>query len=183
VDSRFNNCPSGWGCRVVSDNLTRALDLKSSGIKVFDHGSGETLATSMASAVQSEEPWFGYYWGPTVPLGKYDMTRVKIGDYKPDVHTRNQTQMVENPGVSDFPAATILTAVTTSFGEREPEVVEMLSNMTFKTSTMSALLAWMDENNASAEEAAVYFLSNNTDEWSGWLNASATKRLANVLGR
>jgi len=47
---------------------------------------------------------------------------------------------------------------------------------------MSALLAWMDENNATAEEAAVYFLSNNSDEWSRWLNDAATKRLANVLG-
>lgn len=183
VDSRFNNCPSGWGCRVVSDNLVRAFDMEASGIRVFDHGSGETLATSMASAVQSEEPWFGYYWGPTVPLGKYDMTRVSLGEYKPDVHTRNQTQEVENPGISEFPAATILTAVTTSFGDREPEVVEMLSKMTFKTSTMSGLLAWMDANNASAEEAAVYFLSNNSDEWSSWLNDSASQRLANVLGQ
>ena len=182
VDSLFNNCPSGWGCRIQSDNLVRALDLEASGIEVFDHGSGETLATSMASAVQSEEPWFGYYWGPTVPLGKYDMTRVSLGEYKADVHTRNQTQEADNPGVSDFPAATILTAVTTSFGEREPEVVEMLSKMTFKTNTMSALLAWMDENNASAKEAAVYFLSNNSNEWSSWLNDAATKRLAKVPG-
>jgi len=58
----------------------------------------------------------------------------------------------------------------------------MLSHMTFKTSTMSALLAWMDENNASAEEAAVYFLSNNSDEWSIWLNDSARTNLASVLG-
>ncbi|MCL7943184.1 ABC transporter substrate-binding protein [Marinobacter sp. ATCH36] len=182
VDSRFNNCPSGWGCRVVSDNLIRALDLESSGIEVFNHGSGETLASSMASAVQSEEPWFGYYWGPTVPLGKYDMTRVELGEYKPDVHTRNQTQDVDNPGVSEFPAATILTSVTTDFRDREPEVTEMLSKLTFKTSTMSALLAWMDSNNASAEEAAVYFLSNNSDVWSSWLNDSARERLAAAVG-
>jgi glycine betaine/proline transport system substrate-binding protein len=182
VDNQFNNCPSGWGCRVVSDNLVRALNLEDSGIEVFNHGSGETMATSMASAVQSEEPWFGYYWGPTVPLGKYDMTRVKLGDVEPDVHQRNQTQDVENPGVSDFPAATILTSITTDFAERQPDVAEMLGNMTFKTSTMSSLLAWMDANNASAEEAAVYFLSNNSDEWSSWLNDSARKNLANVLG-
>ena len=182
VGSMFNNCPSGWGCRVVSDNLVRALDLKDSGIEVFDHGSGETLATSMASAVQKQEPWFGYYWGPTVPLGKYDMTRVDLGKIKPEVHTRNQTQEAENPGVSDFPAAPVLTSITTDFSEREPEVAEMLSKMTFKTSSMSGLLAWMDENNASAEEAAVYFLSNNSDEWYSWLNDSATKRLVNVLG-
>jgi glycine betaine/proline transport system substrate-binding protein len=57
----------------------------------------------------------------------------------------------------------------------------MLSKMTFKTATMSSILAWMDENNATGEEAAVYFLSNNSDEWSTWLNDSATKRLAKIL--
>lgn len=182
VDNRFNNCPSGWGCRVVSDNLIRALDLEDSGIEVFDHGSGETMASSMASAVQSEEPWFGYYWGPTVPLGKYDMTRVELGEYKPEVHKRNQTQDIDDPGVSEFPAATILTSITTDFKDRQPEVAEMLSHMTFKTSTMSELLAWMDSNNASAEEAAVYYLSNNSDEWSSWLNDSARERLAAAMG-
>ncbi|HBC34300.1 MAG TPA: glycine/betaine ABC transporter substrate-binding protein, partial [Marinobacter adhaerens] len=158
-----------------------ALDLEESGIDVFNHGSGETLASSMASAVQNKEPWFGYYWGPTVPLGKYDMTRVDLGDIKPDVHQKNQTQDVDNPGVSDFPAATVLTSITTSFKEREPEVAEMLSKLTFKTETMSSILAWMDSNNASGEEAAVYYLSNNSDEWSTWLNDSARERLANVL--
>lgn len=182
VDSQFNNCPSGWGCRVVSDNLIRALDLEESGVEVFNHGSGETLTTSMASAVESKDAWFGYYWGPTVPLGKYDMTKVDLGEYKPDVHTRNQSADAENPQVSDFPAATILTSVTTTFGDREPEVAEMLGNMTFKTSTMSGLLAWKDENDASAEETAVYFLSTNSDEWATWLNDSAKDNLASILG-
>ncbi len=181
VGNRFNNCPDGWGCRVVSDNLIRALDLESSGIKVFNHGSGETLATSMASAVQDGEPWLGYYWGPTVPLGKYDMTRIKIGEYNAEIHENNQNQNADNPGVSEFPAAPVLTSVTADFREREPEVTEMLSKMTFQTSTMSSILAWMDENNASAEEAAVYYLSNNTNEWSSWLNDSARKNLAAVL--
>jgi glycine betaine/proline transport system substrate-binding protein len=166
---------------VVNDNLINALNLEKSGIKVFNHGSGETLATSMASAVQDKEPWFGYYWGPTVPLGKYDMTRVKLGDYKPEVHTKNQTADADNPGVSDFPAATILTSVTTDFKDREPEVAKMLGKLTFKTDTMSSLLAWMDKNNASGEEAAVHFLSNNSDEWSTWLNDSAREKLSAIL--
>ena len=35
VGGRFNNCPDGWGCRVVSDNLSRAFDLEGNGIEVF----------------------------------------------------------------------------------------------------------------------------------------------------
>lgn len=181
VGGQFNNCPDGWGCRVVSDNLIRALDLESSGIEVFNHGSGQTLASSMASAVEDEEPWFGYYWGPTVPLGKYDMTRVDLGEVNEDIHARNQNQNADNPGVSDFPAAPILTAVTTDFQEREPEVADMLSHLSFETSVMSSILAWMDENNASGEEATVYYLQNHSDEWSQWLNDEARSNLANLI--
>ena len=47
---------------------------------------------------------------------------------------------MENPGVSDFPAATVLTSVTTDFKEREPEVAEMLSNLTFETAFLPAPL-------------------------------------------
>ncbi|MBZ2169206.1 MULTISPECIES: ABC transporter substrate-binding protein [Marinobacter] len=182
VDAQFNNCPDGWGCRIVNDNLVEALDLEASGIEVFNHGSGETLASSMAAAVQDGEPWFGYYWGPTVPLGKFDMTRVDLGEYDADAHLANQSKDNENPKVSDFPAAPVLTSVTTDFREREPAVADMLSKMTFKTDTMSAVLAWKSENNASAEEAAVYFLSNNTDTWKEWLNDSAQQKLASILG-
>lgn len=181
VGGMFNNCPDGWGCRVVSDNLVRALELESSGIEVFNHGSGQTLASSMASAVEDGEPWFGYYWGPTVPLGKYDMTRVDLGEIDEDIHARNQNQNADNPGVSDFPAAPILTAITTDFQEREPEVADMLSHLSFDTSVMSSILAWMDENNASGEEATVYYLQNYSDDWSQWLNDDARSNLANLI--
>ena len=181
VGGTFNNCPDGWGCRTVSDNLVRALDLESAGFEVFNHGSGETLASSMGSAVSDQEPWFGYYWGPTVPMGKYDMTRVDLGEVKPEVHLRNQTQQADNPGVSDFPAAPILTSVTTDFAEQNPVVTEFLSNMTFETDTMSGLLAWQDENSASADEVAAYFLQNYQDVWSGWLNESARANLSSLL--
>jgi glycine betaine/proline transport system substrate-binding protein len=181
VGGLFHNCPDGWGCRVVNDNLDAVINLEANGIEVFDHGSGETLATSMASAVQNEEPWFGYYWGPTVPLGKFDMTRVEIGPVDEEIHGRNQNAGTDSPGISDFPAAPILTAVTADFAEREPEIAELMSNMTFKTDTMSGILAWMDENGANSEEGAVYFLTNFTDEWSAWVNDKARENLAALL--
>jgi glycine betaine/proline transport system substrate-binding protein len=183
VGGTFNNCPDGWGCRIVNDNLIRAMDLESSGLEVFNHGSGETLSTSMASAYQNREPWLGYYWGPTVPLGQYDMTRVDLGGVDMDVHANNQNPDAPNPGVSDFPAAPILTSVTTDLAEREPQIVEFLSNMEWETGTMSALLAWQAENNASAEETAVYFLRNYQDTWSAWLNDAARENLSALINQ
>jgi len=181
LDGRFNNCPDGWGCRIVSDNLIRALDLEGAGYEIFDHGSGETLATSMASAYEDKKPWFGYYWGPTALLGKYDMVKVDLGPVKPDVHAANQNPDNPDPGVSDFPAAPVLTVVTTNFAEREPEIAELMSKVSFDVNVLSSLLAWKDENGASAEETAAYFLQNYPDTWSKWLNEDARENLSGLL--
>lgn len=181
VGGQFNNCPDGWGCRVVSDNLVRALKLEDSGIKVFNHGSGETLASSMGSAVTGDKPWFGYYWGPTVPMGKYDMTRVKLGEYDAEKFAPLQNPDAADPQVSDFPAAPVLTAVTNAFNESHPAVVEFLSKMEFQTDTMSGLLAWQDENSATGEEVAVHFITENADAWQAWLSDEAKEKLSAIV--
>ena len=178
---RFNNCPDGWGCRIVNDNLIPATGLEEAGFEIFNHGSGETLATSMASAYENEEPWIGYYWGPTALLGKYDMVKIDLGEVKPDVHAANQNPDNDNPGVSDFPAAPVLTVVTTDFAEREPEIAELMSKVSFDVDTLSALLAWKDENGASADETAAYFLQNYGDVWSTWINDEARENLSGLL--
>lgn len=181
VGGMFNNCPDGWGCRIVSDNLARAFDLEGNGIEVFNHGSGETLATSMASAYENKEPWFGYYWAPTTPLGKYDMVSVDLGEFDEKAHSANQNADNPNPKPSAFPTAPVLTIVTKDFAESHPEETELLTNITFKTDTMSALLAWQDQNNATTEEAAVYYLKTNAEEWGGWLNDAAREKLSKLL--
>lgn len=181
VGGMFNNCPDGWGCRIVSDNLARAFDLEGNDIEVFNHGSGETLATSMASAYENREPWFGYYWAPTTPLGKYDMVSIDLGGYDEEAHAANQNADNPNPQASAFPTAPVLTIVTKDFAETHPEETELLTNITFKTDTMSALLAWQEQNNATTEEAAVYYLQTNADEWGGWLNDAAREKLSKLL--
>ncbi|ARC87527.1 ABC transporter substrate-binding protein [Rhodovulum sp. MB263] len=183
VGGTFNNCPDGWGCRVVNDNLIPAFDLEGHGFKVFNHGSGETLATSMASAYEKKEPWFGYYWAPTAVLGKYNMVKVDLGGIDEAAHEANQNPNNPDPKVSDFPAAPVLTVVTADFADREPEIAEMLSKVSFDVDDMSAVIAWMDENNASAEEGAVHYLTQHTDVWSTWINDAAREKLSALLNR
>ena len=127
VGGQFFNCPQGWGCRVVSDNLSAALDLEGNGIEVFNAGSGQVLATSMADAVMEEEPWFGYYWGPTVPLGKYDMTRVDLGEVEPDVHEANQNADNDNPWCLGFPGCADLHGGDKQLRGKQPRSVRAVA--------------------------------------------------------
>ena len=180
VGGQFNNCPDGWGCRIVNDNVIKALGLRDK-MKVFDHGSGETLATSIASAYEDKKPWFGYYWGPTAVLGKYPMTKVEIGAVDEEAHKGNQDKDAAAPKVSDFPPAPVLTVATADFAKREPAVTELMKKVSFSVDDLNEMLAWQDKNSASAEEAAVYFIKNKSDVWSKWVDESAREKLSALI--
>ena len=181
VGARFHNCPDGWGCRIVNDSLKEAFDLEGNGIEVFNHGSGETLQAAMASAYEAGEPYFGYYWGPTAPLGKYYFVSVDLGPYNEEVHDCNQNTECNEVGVSSFPSASVFNVVTADLAEREPEAFELMQNVTFDNDVMNGLLAWHTDNEATVDEAVVYFLQNNQEEWMSWLSEDARSNLQGMF--
>ncbi len=183
VDGRFHNCPDGWSCRVVNDSLIQAFDLEQSQLEVFNHGSGETLATSIAAAYEDQAPWFGYYWGPTAVLGKYPMTQVSVGPHNAEVHDCNADPECEEVGKSAYPTSTVVTVATVDFADRQPEIAELMSQVSFSNAVMGEILAWQQDNQASADEAAVYFLSTYPDQWGSWLSDDARQRLSNLLSQ
>ncbi|WP_083480506.1 ABC transporter substrate-binding protein [Jannaschia seosinensis] len=178
LDNRFHQCPEGWGCKNTNAGIIEALELEEAGYEIFQHGSGETMATSIAAAVQNKEPWLGYYWGPTSVLGKYDMSKVDLGEYNEEAHMCNADPDCEDVGMSSYPVGPVKTVVTTDFEENHPALTELLTNLTFTNDQMNEVLAWQEDNNASAEETAVYFLTNYSDVWQDWVNDAAREKLS-----
>ncbi len=181
VGGKFHDCPSGWACDIINNNNLNALKIEGSGLERFQHGSGETLQTSIASAYADKAPWFGYYWAPTAVLGKYPMVQVKVADYDEAAHKCNGDVDCANPKVSAYPPSKVATAVSGAFMKREPEIAELLKNVSFTNAQMGAVLAWRLDNNASYDEAAVHFLTNYKEVWAGWLSAEAKAKLALIL--
>ena len=177
VGAKFNNGPSGWGARVSSDNLIEAFGLDDHGIEIFNHGSGETLAASMASAYESKEPWFGYYWAPTALLGKYPMVSVDMGPVDVEKAKCNSRVDCPTPGKTGWPSASVLTTMSKTFYDANPAIVELMSKVSFTNTQMGELLAWQEENEATADETAAYFLMEYQDVWKDWLSADAASKL------
>ena len=178
----FVGCPAGWGCQLANNNLYRAFEMEKKGWLLVDPGSAAGLDASMAKAAERGENWFGYYWAPTAVLGKYPMVRVDVPAYNAEAHACNGDPDCANPVFSAYPAAKVATAVSGTFAKENPEIVELLSNVSFTNAQMGAVLAWRLDNNASYDEAAVYFLMNNADVWGTWLNDEAKGKLAAILG-
>ena len=109
------------------------------------------------------------------------MVAVDLGPYKSEVHMCNRKPDCSPKGISSYPSARVVTGVTTKFAEREPEIVKMLSKLSFTNQQMGEILAWKKDKNASSQEATAYFLKNYKKVWAGWVNDEAKEKLAGLL--
>ncbi len=179
----FYGCPAGWNCQISSANLFNALKLGEAGFEIVDPGSSAGLSGSLAKAYEREEGWFGYYWAPTAILGKYEMVKVDFGtgiDEQEYLSCTTQDNC-ENPQVTMYPKALVNTIVTTTFGPKHPEIMSYLSQRGFTNSDMNKLLAWMEDEQADAEETMYYFLETHPEMWKAWLPADVAKKVEAAL--
>ncbi|MGV2988590.1 ABC transporter substrate-binding protein [Vibrio sp. E150_011] len=179
----FYGCPAGWTCQITSEHLFNAMGLDKHGFEMVDPGSGAALAGTIAKAYEREKPWFGYYWSPTPVLGKYDMVKVDFGSGTDIEEFRNCTTQpdCESPKVTMYPPAPVHTITTEAFANNEPLAYQYFEKRGFTNKQMSELLAWMEDNQADAEEAMYYFLETSPQVWKPWVEASVATKVEQAL--
>ncbi len=157
---RFVNSIPGWMCTELNSEklVTYGLD---GCYTDFITGSDAALAGSMAAAYERGEPWFGYYWAPTWVLGKYDMFPLEEPPYDQEVW--------ETTRGCAYPSNNVNVALNSAFAARNPELVEFLTNYNTLTAQHNDVLAYMEEHNATPEEAALYYLREFEDWWTAWV--------------
>jgi glycine betaine/proline transport system substrate-binding protein len=181
--SAFYGCPAGWTCQITAEHLFNALKLDEYGFEVIDPGSGAALAGTIAKAYDRKKPWFGYYWSPTPVLGKYDMVKVDFGsgiDLDEYVNCITQPDCLE-PKVTMYPPSPVHTITTEDFATRAPAAYQYFATRGLTNKQMSQLLAWMESNQAEADEAMRYFMANSPDIWKAWLPADVAQRVNAAL--
>ncbi len=163
--------PEGW-------QVTQFLHQKIEAYGLDDYykfktiDSSSTLAATIAGAYEKEEAWVGYYWSPTWVLGLYDMTLLGDSPYNEEDH--------EN-GVGAMPTVDVNVVVNSEFEEKYPEIFAFLSNYETSSDVTSEALAYMQENEAEAEEAARYFLENHQELWTEWLPEEVKQKVLDAL--
>lgn len=173
---RLYGCPPGWGCEIITNNLFKALGLEETW-ELFPSGSGETLKASIAKAVARQEPFIGYYWGPTDVIGKYKMVKVGMPAFDADKFKCLTDVNCADPQVTGWAVGEVAVAVVASLKERAPDVAEFLGKMQVPNAEISSVLAWGDDNGATTEEVAIYFLKNYEAIWTQWVPADVAEKV------
>ncbi|MGX1305820.1 glycine betaine/proline transport system substrate-binding protein [Amorphus suaedae] len=165
---RLYGCPPGWGCEIITNNLFKALELDET-FELFSPGSGANLKASIARKVTRKEPIVGYYWGPTAVIGRYGLVRLDMPEFDADKFTCLTDMNCADPQVTGWQKGEVAVAATTALRDKAKPVAEFLSKMQIPNDVVNEVLAWGDEQSASAEDTADYFLKNHEDVWTAWV--------------
>ena len=176
-------CPEGWSCKKHNENLFRAFDMEAKGWRVIDPGSGTGLNAYWEGQVIKQAGVFGYYWTPTTLVGRLNLHSVQSEEGF--VGYDNWTNCIsvaveecENPLPTSFPLAATGTIVTPGL---DSAVIDYLKLRTFDGSVITELLVWSDDNQATADEAAEYFIANYLDIWTQWVTVEAANKITDTL--
>jgi len=169
---RIYDAIPGWR---AADNT--AMKLVSEGLEdyyvLFNPGSGYALAASMEGAYLKGKPWLGYYWEPSVEMGRLDMYKLEDEPYDAEVWNEDCS--------TAFPATPVDILINGEFAERAPVVVEFLREYTTTTELTQALMAYMVDNELDAKGAALYFLREYESIWTKWVSSDVASKVRAAL--
>lgn len=181
--SAFYGCPAGWTCQITAGHLFDALKLQDHNFEMIDPGTGASLAATISKAYERNKPWFGYYWAPTPVLGKHKMVQVDFGSGTDIEEFRNcitQPDCAE-PQVTMYPRAPVHTITTEAFANNEPLAYQYFQTRGYTNKLMSEMLAWMEDNQADAEEAMFYFLEHYPETWKPWVSKEVSDKVEKAI--
>lgn len=133
----------------------------------FRPGSESAINVSLADAYENGEPWIGYNYEPNWIMAKYDMTALleeeedgplaSIGEQNVDIIT--------HPGLAD----------------RAPDIVEFLENYQTSSDVANDALLYIQDEDASAYDAAVKFLQEEEELWTNWVPEDIAEKVQKAI--
>lgn len=169
------NCITGWRCAGTNRAKLYAYGLADD-YNTLEPGATAALDAAIAGAFQKGNPILAYYWEPTWLMGAYDMVQLEEPEWNEECEAQIAQAVsgeIEESAVTEVAGCAFQTygihkGVSNEFAERAPELVEFLDAMFVGTDPLNKTAAYMTEQEASAEEAALWYFENYED-WREWI--------------
>ncbi len=134
-------------------------------LEVVFAGSEEAILASVDSAISREEPVLVYLWTPHSAHNAYDLTEVELPPYSDECYAT-----IDAGGVDcDYPADDLFKIAWADLEEGAPDAFTLLSNMNYTTADQVAMLASIETDGMSVDDAAAKWIAENEATWSAWL--------------
>ena len=171
--ARIVSCVIGWACEEVNAAQVIGYELEDH-VHVVNPGDGAALNADLYGAYEKGEPWIGYQWGTNDPALILDLVRLEEPAYSDECWAADKACAYED--------ADVLIAVHPDMIDGAPDVVDVLRAWNFNIEVYKEVARWMDQNSdASANDAALWWLNSKADIWSGWVTDDAAAAIETAL--
>lgn len=169
---RIINGPTGW---TVEEAITQKI--KTYGLDEtmnnFIPGSDSAAVADLVRAYEAGEAWVGYYWSPTWVTAKYDLTLLEEPEFDQEIWDETKA--------TEFPPNDVVIAVNKNLPDQAPEIIDFLSNYKTSSELTEAALNYMEENEASAEEAALWWMNEYEEIWTSWIDDEVAEKVKDAI--
>jgi glycine betaine/proline transport system substrate-binding protein len=133
--------------------------------EVVTAGSEEAILAQLDAAYSREDPVLFYFWTPHSIHAKYDLTEVQLPEYSDECYAQ-----AESGGVDcDYPADALFKIFWSGLKDEAPDAYQLLKNMSYSTEDQIQMIAAVELDGKSIEEAARDWLGANEATWQAWI--------------
>jgi glycine betaine/proline transport system substrate-binding protein len=134
-------------------------------LEVVYAGSEEAILAQLDAAYNRQSPLLFYLWTPHAVHAKYDLTEVQLPAYSDDCYAGADTGGVD----CDYPADNLFKIFSTQLQEKAPEAYQFLRNMSYTTEDQIEMMASLELEGQTKEQAARAWLESHESVWRAWI--------------
>ena len=148
-----------------SSDIIQNLELNLEVVNVNGDDYEGNLIAAVAEAYANEAPLLFYFWTPHWLFAKYDLQQVTLPPYSDECYA-----MASDGGVDcAWPEDQLLKVFWSGLRDYAPDAHTFLSNFNYTNLDQIAMMASVQLEEKSPQEAAREWVDNNEDTWRQWL--------------
>ncbi len=134
-------------------------------LQVVYGGSEEAILAGLDSAYSREEPVLVYLWTPHSAFNSYDLTEVELPEYSDACY-----EGADSGGVDcAYPSDVLFKIVGQDLAANAPAADAFLRSMSYESADQIEMLASVEVDGLSVEDAAAAWIEAHPDTWQSWL--------------
>jgi glycine betaine/proline transport system substrate-binding protein len=157
---RFLSGTTAWG--TIHQQIIANLGLP---LEVVYAGSEQAELDLVDEAYASHQPILFYLWTPHWALAKYDLTQVKLPAYNDGCYAKAASGGID----CDYPATLLTKVLWPGLKDYSPRAYAFLKAFHYTTKDQVDLLAKMQFEGESADQAARDWIDANPAIWTSWI--------------
>ncbi len=133
--------------------------------QIVNGGSEDAILAALNAATSREDPLLFYFWTPHSIHAKYDLTAVELPAYSDECYAKASEGGVD----CDYPSDNLFKIFWSGLSASAPDAYTLLKNMNYTTEDQIQMIAAVELDGKTPEEAARAWLDANPETWRAWL--------------